>query len=267
MPAPPELGDGARGIGQAEILRVFEAEDAAHADGHIGIAGKIEIDLKGIEHDAEPGRGGRRRGGAAVQDLRGDLARGVSQQDLFGKADAEAGRAVECVSGVKAARVDLPGDVGIADDRPGDELREERDVEQKFCKRPLRRDIPAPDVDRVGKRLEGIKRDADGQRDDRHGDRRAEQRVQVFHHEARIFEDREAPEVQHQRQHKKHALVPLFDQQPEAPVDRRGGDHQKQVDRLAPGVEDQAEDDQHRIFRRNAAAEEIRRQTQRQEQI
>ena len=25
------------------------------------------------------------------------------------------------------------------------------------------------------------------------------------------------PEVQHQRQHKKHALVPLFDQQPEAP--------------------------------------------------
>lgn len=92
---------------------------------------------------------GRRRGGAAVQDLRGDLARGVSQQDLFGKADAEAGRAVECIGGVKAARVDLPGDVGIADDWPGDELREERDVEQKFCKRPLRRDIPAPDVPTV----------------------------------------------------------------------------------------------------------------------
>ena len=84
--------------------------------GHISLsAGEMCIrDSKGIEHDAEPGRSGRRRGGAAVQDLRGDLACGISQQDLFGKAYAEAGRAVERVGGVKAARVDLPGDVGIA---------------------------------------------------------------------------------------------------------------------------------------------------------
>ena len=71
----------------------------------------------------------------------------------------------------------------IADDRPGDELWEERDVEQEFCKRPLRRDIPAPDVDRVGKRLEGIKRNAQRQRQMVERQMQAKRAVQVFKEE------------------------------------------------------------------------------------
>ena len=95
-------------------------------------------------------------------DLRGDLARRVGQKHLFGKADAEARRAVERLGGVKLPVVDLGRDIRIADDRPGDQLREERDVEQELCERALRRNITAPDVDRIGKRLKGIEGDADG---------------------------------------------------------------------------------------------------------
>ena len=225
MPAPPEIGDGHRGIRQAEVLHIFEAEDTPHADGHVGIAGEIKIDFKRIQQNAEP-RGdccvGRE---TAAQDLRGDLARRVGQKHLFGKADAEARRAVERLGGVKLPVVDLCGDIRIADDRPGDQLREERDVEQELCKRALRRNIAAPDVDRIGKRLKGIEGDANGQRDLRDGDGRAENRVQVLHEKARVFEYRQTAEIQYQRKNQKNLFPPVLDEQAEVPVDRGGGDH------------------------------------------
>jgi hypothetical protein len=103
--------------------------------------------------------------------------------------------------------------------------REERDVEQELCKRALRRNIAAPDVDRIGKRLKGIEGDADGQRDLRDGDGRAENRVQVLHEKARVFEYRQTAEIQYQRKNQKNLFPPALDEQAEVPVDRGGGDH------------------------------------------
>src|SRR3546814_2017663 len=55
--------------------------------------------------------------------------------------------------------------MGRPDDRPGDELREERDVEQEIDRRPRGRDGAAMDVDDVGDALEGEEGDADRQDD------------------------------------------------------------------------------------------------------
>ena len=163
--------------------------------------------------------------------------------------------------------VNLRGDVRIADDGPGDQLREERNVEQELSERALRRNVPAPDVDRIGKRLKGIEGNADGQRDLRDGQREPEERVQVFHEKARVFEHRQTAEVQHERKNQEQLLPPALDKQAEAPVDRGGGDHQKQIDRLAPCIEEQTEQNQNGVFRPDVLAEKVKNEADRQEQI
>ena len=267
MPATPEIGDGLRGIRQAEVLHVFEAEDAPHADGHVGIAREIEINLKRIQKNAKP-CGDRRRGcETAVQNLRGDLARRVGQKHLFCKAHAETRRAVKRLGGVELPVINLRGNVRIADNGPGDQLRKKRDIKQKLCKRALRRHITAPNIDRIGKRLKGIEGNADGQRNLRDGQRNPEECVQVFHKKACIFENCQTAEIQYQRQNQEDLFPPAFDEQPKAPVDRNGGDHQKQIDRLTPRIENQAEYNQHRIFGADILAEKVKNQTDRQKQI
>ena len=54
MPAAPELRDGRGDVRQVKVLAVAEAEDAAKANGHIGIAGEIEIDLEHEHQRSEP---------------------------------------------------------------------------------------------------------------------------------------------------------------------------------------------------------------------
>ena len=59
VPAPPEIGDGIGQIGVVEILFIAEAHHQAHADGHIRIGGKVQINLQGVGKAAQPqGQGG-----------------------------------------------------------------------------------------------------------------------------------------------------------------------------------------------------------------
>src|SRR2546423_3090707 len=45
MPAPPKIGYGPGGIGVIEILRKGKSQDEREPNGHVGITGKIEINL------------------------------------------------------------------------------------------------------------------------------------------------------------------------------------------------------------------------------
>ena len=56
MPARPEFNDVPRFEGTVEIGRQTDPEQKTQTDRHIGIAGKIEIDLKRIGHRARPRR-------------------------------------------------------------------------------------------------------------------------------------------------------------------------------------------------------------------
>ena len=54
VPTPPELLNGAGEEGIVEILREFEAEDPAQADGHIGITGKVKVNIEKKCNGIEP---------------------------------------------------------------------------------------------------------------------------------------------------------------------------------------------------------------------
>src|SRR3989442_14821612 len=58
VPAPPEVRDAVRAIRRVEVFHELKAEHPAEADGHVGVAAEIEIDLESVSNDAEP-RGGR----------------------------------------------------------------------------------------------------------------------------------------------------------------------------------------------------------------
>lgn len=172
-----------------------------------------------------------RRPSSRMRDCRPESARRpcrrVGQKHLFCKAHAETRRAVKRLGGVELPVINLRGNVRIADNGPGDQLRKKRDIKQKLCKRALRRHITAPNIDRIGKRLKGIEGNADGQRNLRDGQRNPEECVQVFHKKACIFENCQTAEIQYQRQNQEDLFPPAFDEQPKAPVNRNGGEHQK----------------------------------------
>src|SRR3546814_5141197 len=55
VPTPPEIGDADSLIRRMEIQRQLDAEYPRGADGHVGIAGEIKIELERIGKNSLPG--------------------------------------------------------------------------------------------------------------------------------------------------------------------------------------------------------------------
>jgi len=55
MPAFPKFADGGGFVGRVEIEGEFDIEKPPQAQGHIGISGKVEVDLKSVAESASPG--------------------------------------------------------------------------------------------------------------------------------------------------------------------------------------------------------------------
>ena len=58
MPPAPELGDGAGDVGIVKVLQKVESKHPAKANGHVRIAGEVEVDLEGVGNDAQPRKAG-----------------------------------------------------------------------------------------------------------------------------------------------------------------------------------------------------------------
>ena len=54
VPPPPELRDASREVGIVKILDKMEPQHPPKADGHVGIAGKIEVNVQGEGHGVHP---------------------------------------------------------------------------------------------------------------------------------------------------------------------------------------------------------------------
>ena len=95
VPAMPEIGDAEGQVRAAEIDREMKAEQQRHADGHIGIAGKIEEDLHREGEDAAPRREASRMRAQVLKIGIGDLGELVGEGHLLGQAkrDQQARRA------------------------------------------------------------------------------------------------------------------------------------------------------------------------------
>ena len=155
VPAPPELGDAAGDIGIVEVFKKVEAEHPAKADGHVGIGGKVEINLKRVGDGAEPRKG--HRGGDGGKGGVGDLRDSVGEQHFLGKAEEKAHRARGEFGNGLVPLVDLVCDRGVAHDGTGDELGEKRDIECELERVSLHGGVIAENVDHIAETLEGKK--------------------------------------------------------------------------------------------------------------
>ena len=285
MPAAPELRDGRGYVRQVKVLAVAEAEDAAKANGHIGIAGEIEIDLEHEHQRSEPCADERAVSTAGAQ-RRNDLARIIGKQDLLGKANDKALRALEGRARRGAAVHELPGNLLIAHNGALHHLREHREVEQQIEERTLRLDLTAIDIRHIGDNLEGIERQAEGQGARRRPEgkangiqavRNAAQRGK--HHaavrdgdaedaeeEVQIFEQAQHRQIDDDRQEERIAL-PRTDPPGHGEVRIGKANEQQHIDRLPHGIEQQAGRQQDDILQPQAGHQKIGQQRQRQKQI
>ncbi len=166
VPAPPELGDVHRLERRVEVLGEAEAEQERQPDGHVGVAGEVEVQLQRVAERRAPGRDQPERvvPGEQRVDRRRDL---VGEQQLLREAagEEEDARRGEPRRQPRRQPGELRLDVGVAHDRAGDEVREhrhERRVVHDVLRRPAH---AAVHVDRVRHRVEGVERDADREHD------------------------------------------------------------------------------------------------------
>ena len=243
VPPPPEVRDALGHIGVAEVLHEPEPQHPAQAAGHVGVAGEVEIDLKCIGDEAHPGPqyAGLPGGGRQLPPQDGHAVR---QQHLFPQARHEQphppGEALQRQIGA----VQLFLNVHVPDDGPRDELGEHGHVGPKEEGAFLGFGLAPVNVDHVGHDLKGEEGDADGQTDS-YGllrKRRGEQALHRVPNKAGILEDEQQEQIQDDGGHQPDLPVGPLARYPKAdePVYQDGTDHQKHVQGLSPGVEDQA---------------------------
>ena len=163
VPAGPELADIGRLVRGVEVEGDLKAQHARHADGHIGVAGEIEIELEAVGQDADPGGQELRVIPAqAGIDHRDQV---VGDQELLGQAEgekAEAHRQVFGAEGIVPPVGELGQQVLVIQHRPGDDVREVGGEQGVAPEANVRRPAMAG-IDQEGDLGEGEKGDADGQ--------------------------------------------------------------------------------------------------------
>ena len=157
MPAPPEFGEIRCDIWHVEVFQQAETEHPRQSDGHVGVCGKIEVDLEGEAQHANPRLVETEQVERHAEYGIGDLGQRI------GEAEQEASAADEEVVEALPTRCQLIGDIVILDDRPGQQLGEQQDVEQVAAQRWGRCAASAMDIDQIGDFLEDDERQADRQ--------------------------------------------------------------------------------------------------------
>src|SRR5262249_24888355 len=143
VPAPPELLYRRGDVRPPEVLRETEPEHPAEADGHVRVAREIEVDLNRVADDAGPRVRGGQLGERQREDLIGRTGNDVGDEDLLRQADDEAADAVREVVERHPPERELIGDVAVPDDRSGNELRKQQEVQRRMDRALLRRRIAA----------------------------------------------------------------------------------------------------------------------------
>ena len=249
MPAPPELGDAAGNVGVVEVLREIKAEQLSQTDGHIAVAGEVEVDVQHVGDGIEP----EKQDGLVLrgtEDL-AELAHSVGDEHLFAQTQDKAADAQCRLVQTVPPGGELLRDLGIAHDGAGDQLGKEGDIGRKVDKAPLGRDAPVH-VHGVADELEGVKADADGQGDPEQGQGKAGDGVEILNEEVRVLEKAQYGGTEAHRQNEKQPGQPpapvTLNEQGEKIAAEDGQEHEQHILRLAPGVEKQAGKQQNAVF-------------------
>ncbi|MNZ92297.1 hypothetical protein D3C78_1113180 [compost metagenome] len=254
VPTCPELGDALRDIRLVEVLRETEAHHQRQAQGHVAVTGEVEVQLQGRHHQAEPGIAELQ--GAFADEQRVDRRQLVGDQYFHDETEHEATHPQgEQLQGV-GALAQLRGQLAVAQDRPGDQVREQRDEGGKVDEVVRRRRVLAVDVDDVAQGMEHIEGDAQRQEDGLQAPgvdtQRREQGGEHFGAEVGVLEVAQGRQVADDAD-PQQAQGPAFvagvqarlDAQAEPVVPVGDGDEQQQKVRPPPGIEDVAGSNDH----------------------
>ena len=161
VPPPPELRHGGGGIGVVEVFREVKAQHLPHADGHVGIAGEVEIDLERVRDGADPRRDrcGVRHGG----DVLPDGPHLVGDEHLLAQTDHQPLQTLAGLAHRLPPVLQVVGHCLVLHDRPRDQLGEHDHIGTKVDDVALGLHIPAVDINGVGQGLEGVEADAQRQ--------------------------------------------------------------------------------------------------------
>ena len=173
----------------------MEAQHVAHAHGHIGITGKVEIDLEGKGQDPHPyhkDAAVRRKDG---RDLRPQGAGLIGQQDLFSQAHHETADPQGKTLKAFGPGVQLRGNVLVADNGAGNELGEHGHIGSEAYDIVLDRSLAPVYVDGVGHGLERIKGDPNGKGQAQERDPASGEAVDGTDEKVRIFKDHQKGQI------------------------------------------------------------------------
>ena len=141
----------------------------------------------------------------------------------------------------------------IFDDRSCDQLRKHGHIQGKIQQVLLHLDISPVHIDDVGKDLESIKRNPYRQRHLPERNVHRQRHIQTVQHKSFIFKKAKHGQVYRYIKHQTFPRCFLIAQisgniQSADVVKDDGKNHQKQIDRLTPGIKYQASQQKHRIL-------------------
>ena len=265
MPPAPEVLQRPGAVRPVEVLRELEAEELGHADRDVGVPAEVGVDHDRVSPDREQRLDRAVTRGIAehrIDDRRRQEAR---HHHLLEQAAEDQPRGASDVDVPwVASHVELRDQLVRSHDRPGDQVREERQVQVEVD--PARRLRVAPlDVHDVCDRHEREERDPDGQ--DHLEQRRAGVDAQsgepvrhVDGEEAVVLEVRERGERGHDRDRHHESppgrLLLLRDREPADLGDRADPRQQPHEVPVPPGVEDVARRDHEELPRQRARVQE-----------
>ena len=189
VPAPPELGHRAADVRIVEVFEKLEAKHLAKANRHIGVTGKVVVNLQRIGRRTKPRQQKRQLIGWTEPNPIRDLCEHVGQQHLFGQPVNKPVDALGKARHRMCALRDLVVHITVAHNRPGNQLWEHRNVQRERKRVFLRPRLTAVHVNHIAERLKGVKRDADRHDDIQqrrgraeHAVRRRNEKVEVLVH-------------------------------------------------------------------------------------
>ena len=166
MPAPPEIREADRGIGEPEIILQMKSKAQCRADRADGVAREIEKDLARKCHHTRPRIERDQRTAITEDRVRRPGEKCVGEHDFLEKAQGHQEQSPEETALLRLGRrLELRQEITRTHDRTGDELREKRDREHEIAQRARRLQDPAINVEGVGERMKGVERDADREKE------------------------------------------------------------------------------------------------------
>ena len=268
MPAAPVFAHALGQVGIIEVFGQFQTKEAADADGHIAVTGKVKIQLQHVGNVAQHQNGGRQRFGRDGNNPLIDQCQLVCNQGFFGKAkdkpfDAVA-KAVGCDEAGLAPGVQLGKLLPIPHDGAGWSMPEESQ-KHKEAQRTAGRDYaPGGYVNAVADGGEYIKTDAQRQCRRENGQQGGKQSVHALGHKSRIFKQTQNAQVgQNQKGEKRFFAGNTFQYQGARPVQCRQPYQNGRTPQAGPGKEKQAESTQDRVaqlFGKNIIHSQCQRQ-------